>query len=119
MRRLDLRVSAVLTSAFCRTRETARLAFGRGTVTPALLNTITSAHDARWRAQIRAARRLLGAKPVPGTNTVLVTHGVVVSDATGLTVEEGETLVLRPLSSSRFKLLGRILPREWRTFSAA
>ncbi|MGH3078649.1 MAG: histidine phosphatase family protein [Gaiellaceae bacterium] len=119
VRRLDLRVSAVLTSAFCRTRETARLAFGRATVTPALLNTITAAHDARWRAQIRAARRLLGTKPTPGTIEVLVTHGVVVSDATGLTLEEGETLVLRPLGSSRFRLLGRILPGEWRALSAA
>jgi hypothetical protein len=119
VRRLDLRVSAVLTSAFCRTRETARLAFGRATVTPALLNTITAAHDARWRAQIRAARRLLGTRPAPGTIKVLVTHGVVVSDATGLTLEEGETLVLRPLGASRFRLLGRILPREWRALSAA
>jgi Histidine phosphatase superfamily (branch 1) len=119
VRRLDLRVSAVLTSAFCRTRETASLAFGRATVTPALLNTITAAHDARWRMQIRAARRLLGTKPAPRTLKVLVTHGVVVSDATGLTLEEGETLVLRPLGSSRFKLLGRILAHEWRALSAA
>lgn len=118
VRRLDLRISAVLTSAFCRTRETARLAFGRGTVTPALLNTITAAHDARWRAQIRAVRRLLGTKPAARTITVLVTHGVVVSDATGLTLEEGETLVLRPLGSSRFRVRGRIRPHEWRTLSA-
>jgi ribosome-associated heat shock protein Hsp15 len=119
VRRLDLRVSAVLTSAFCRTRETARLAFGPATVTPALLNTITAAHDARWRAQIRAARRLLGTKPPPRTIRVLVTHGVVVSDATSLTLEEGETLVLRPLGSSRYRLLGRILAHEWRALSVA
>jgi phosphohistidine phosphatase SixA len=118
VRRLGLRVSAVLTSAFCRTRETARLAFGHGTVTPALLNTITAAHDARWQAQIRAVRRLLGSTPAPRTIKVLVTHGIVVSDATRLTLDEGETLVLRPLGSSRFKLLGRILPREWRTLAA-
>jgi hypothetical protein len=30
-----------------------------------------------------------------------------------------ETLVFRPLRSSRFRLLGRILPREWRTLSPA
>jgi Histidine phosphatase superfamily (branch 1) len=119
LRRLDLRVSAVLTSAFCRTRETARLAFGRAQVTPALLNTIRAAHDARWRAQMRAVRRLFGTRPTPGSVKVLVTHGVVVSDATGLTLEEGETLVLRPLDSNRFRLLGRILPREWRILAAA
>jgi broad specificity phosphatase PhoE len=119
VRRLGLRVSTVLASAFCRTRETARLAFRRPTVSGALLNTITSVHDARWRQQIRAVRRLFGTRPAPGTLTVLVTHGVVVSDATGLTLEEGETLVLRPLGSSRFRVFGRILPREWRTLAPA
>jgi phosphohistidine phosphatase SixA len=112
-RRLQLRIAAVLSSPFCRTRETARLAFGRATVSLALLNTITANHDARWRRQIRAARRLLGTKPAAGRVTVLVTHGSVVGDATGHTLEEGETLVFRPLGDSRFRLLGRILPREW------
>lgn len=119
VRRLRLRVSTVLTSAFCRTRETARIAFGRSVVSTSLLNTITSPHDARWRRQIRSARRLLGTKPAPGAVTVLVTHGIVVSDTTGLTLEEGETLVFRPLGSSRYRLLGRILPREWRALAPA
>jgi phosphohistidine phosphatase SixA len=112
-RRLQLRIGAVLSSPFCRTRETARLAFGRATVSPALLNTITADHDAAWRRQIRAARRLLAAKPASGRITVLVTHGSVVGDATGHTLEEGETLVFRPVGGVRFRLLGRILPREW------
>jgi broad specificity phosphatase PhoE len=111
-RRLRLRIAAVLSSPFCRTRETARLAFGRATVSSALLNTITADHDAAWRRQIRAVRQLLGSKPAPGRVTVLVTHGSVV-DATGLTLEEGETLVFRPLGGSRFRLVGRILPRAW------
>ncbi|MGH3133435.1 MAG: histidine phosphatase family protein [Gaiellaceae bacterium] len=115
VRRLGLRIGTVLTSAFCRTRATARLAFGRAVVSRALLNTITAEHDARWRRRVRAARRLIATKPARRTITVLVTHGVVVTDMTGLTLEEGETMVFRPLGSSRFRLLGRILPREWRT----
>lgn len=115
VRRLKLKVGKVLTSAFCRTRETARLAFGRATVSPALLNTITAVHDARWRSQIRAARRLLGTVPPRPKLTVLVTHGVVVGDATGLSLEEGETLVFRPLGNSRFRLLGRIPAQAWET----
>jgi broad specificity phosphatase PhoE len=118
VRRLGLRIGSVLTSAFCRTRDTARLAFGRAAVSPALLNTITAEHNARWRKQIRAARRLLGTKPARARITVLVTHGVVVTDMTGLMLEEGETLVFRPLGSSRFRLLGRILPPEWQTIRA-
>ena len=113
VRRLRLPIGEVLTSRFCRTRETARLAFGRGTVEPALLNTIASTHDARWSSQIRAARRLIGTRPPIGTLTVLVTHGVVVSDATGLTLDEGETLVFRPLGNSRYRLVGRIAAGDW------
>src|SRR5262249_53974448 len=113
IRRLKLRIGAVLASPFCRTLETARLAFGRATVSHALLNTITTQHDAAWRAQIQAARRLLGTIPPKPQLTVLVTHGVVVDDMTGLDVEEGETLVFRPLGHSRFKLLGRIMPGDW------
>jgi phosphohistidine phosphatase SixA len=115
VRRLKLRIGAVLSSPFCRTKETARLAFGRFAESRALLNTIVAEHDARWRRQIRSARRLLGTKPTRGTLTVLVTHGSVVGDTTGHTLEEGEALVFRPLGSSRFRLLGRILAAEWRT----
>jgi phosphohistidine phosphatase SixA len=118
-RRLELRIGTVLSSPFCRTKETARLAFSRFRVSQALLNTIATEHDARWRRQIRAARRLLGTKPAAGLLTVLVTHGSVVGDTTGLTLEEGETLVFRPLGSSRFRLMGRVLPREWRTLKPA
>ena len=105
--------SAVLASPFCRTLATARLAFGRATATRTLLNTIGASHDARWRSQIAGVRRLLGTKPAAGTVTALVTHGIVVGDATGLTLEEGEALVFRPLGQSRFRLLGRVLPAEW------
>ena len=119
VRRLQLRLGAVLSSAFCRTRETARLAFGRATVSPALLNTVTADHDAAWRRQIRAARRLLGTKPAAGRVNVLVTHGSVVTDATGQILEEGETLVFRPLGGERFRLIGRILPRRWASLRAS
>ena len=121
VRRLGLPVGKVFSSAYCRTLQTARLAFGRATVSPALLNTIASAHDARWRAQIQAARRLIGTKPAQGRLTVLVTHGVVVQEATGQSLEEGETIVFRPLGNSRFRLVGRVMPADWaglRTTSA-
>jgi phosphohistidine phosphatase SixA len=117
VRRLRLRIGQVLASPFCRTKETARLAFGRFRVSGALLNTVVAEHDARWRRQIRDARRLLGTKPAPGRLTVLVTHGSVVEDATGRTLEEGETIVFRPLGSNRFRLRGRILAQEWNTLS--
>ena len=115
VRRLGLPVGQVFSSVYCRTLETARLAFGRATVHPALLNTIAAEHDAAWRTQIRNARRLLGTKPAPGKLTVLVTHNIVVQETTGQTLEEGEAIVFRPLGSSRFRVVGRVMPREWGT----
>ena len=116
-RRLRLKIGAVLASPYCRTLQTARLAFGRARASRTLLNTIAERHDARWRRQIRAVRVLFGTKPRPGTLTVLVTHGSVVVDAAGLELLESETLVLRPLGSSRFRLIGRILATDWRLLS--
>jgi hypothetical protein len=43
-----------------------------------------------------------------------VTHGSVAVDAARLDPLEGETLVLRPLGNSRFRLIGRILASDWR-----
>ena len=119
MRRLKLRIGAVLSSRFCRTRETAKLAFGRATIRPALLNTITSEHDASLATPDPCRAALFGTKPAAGKVTVLVTHGVVVGDVTGQTLEEGETLVFRPLGNSRFRLVGRILPRTWAALRGA
>ena len=109
VRRLGLRVGKVFSSAYCRTLETARLAFGRATVHRALLNTITAEHDDVWRTQIRDARRLFGTKPAAGKLTALVTHGVVVQETTGQTLEEGEAIVFRPLGNSRYRIVGRVL----------
>ncbi len=115
VRRLKLPIGKVYSSVYCRTLETARLAFGRATVHPALLNTIAAEHDARWRKQIRDLRRLLGTRTAPGKLTVFVTHNIVVQEATNQTLEEGEAIVFRPLGSSRFRVVGRVMPREWGT----
>ena len=118
VRRLKARVGKVLASPFCRTLDTARLAFSRFTISRALLNTISSEHNAAWRRQIRAARTLLGRVPAMGTIDVLVTHGSVITDTTGEVVEEGETLVVRPRGARRFAVLGRVLPGEWGSLRA-
>ena len=117
-RRLRLQIGRVLASPYCRTLETARLAFGRARPSRTLLNTIAERHDAQWRRQMRAVRKLFGTRPRPGALTVLVTHGSVVVDAARLEPLEGETLVLRPLGSSHFRLIGRILATDWRLLGA-
>jgi virginiamycin B lyase len=114
-RRAGIRLGRVLASPFCRTMQTARLAFRRATAQPTLQNTIAAAHDAAWRRQIRAARAVFGRAPAAGTTDVLVTHGSVVADVTGETLSEGEALVLRPSPGGRFKVAGRLQPADWRS----
>ena len=58
-----------------------------------------------------AARHAAGA----GEDDVLVTHGIVVEETTGQSLEEGEAIVFRPLGNSRFRVVGRVLPGEWGT----
>jgi virginiamycin B lyase len=104
----------VLASPYCRTLETARLAFGRAIVRRALLNTVAADHDAAWRRQMGNARRLLATRPRPGRTDMLVTHGSVVADATGETLAEGEALVVRPRGGGSFSVVGRLQPEDWR-----
>ena len=87
-------------------------------VEPALLNTITSEHDAAWRRQIRphagsSGRARPGHAHRPGH--ARRRRG----DVTGLTLEEGETLVFRPLGNSRFRLVGPDPPRRLAGHSCA
>jgi virginiamycin B lyase len=112
-RRTGVRVGRVLASPFCRTLETARLAFGRVRVHRALFNTVTAERNAVWRRQIRSARALFARRPAPGTVDVLVTHGSVVADVTGRTLGEGEALALRPRGGGRFTVVGTIAPDDW------
>jgi phosphohistidine phosphatase SixA len=114
MRRLDIRIGRVLASPFCRTRDTARLAVGKVTPTRALLSTDQLSGPAADR-QRQAVRRLLATEPRPGTDTLLVSHESVIDAATGVNVEEGEALVVRPRTDgSGFKVTGRLRAADWR-----
>jgi virginiamycin B lyase len=112
-RTLRIPVGTVLASKFCRTRETARLAFGRVRTTIDLTSLATSATDRERKRRIAALRRLLGTRPRARTNTVLVSHGFNIEDAANLSLEEGEAAIFRPRGQGRFRLIGRVLPRAW------
>ncbi len=92
--RLDIPVDRVMASPFCRTRDTARLAFGRVRPTRALLSVefFESAREGRQKG----LRRLLRTEPRDGTNTVLVTHGSAILDALGEEPEEGDAVIVEP-----------------------
>jgi phosphohistidine phosphatase SixA len=94
-RALGLPVGQVLSSEYCRTRETAELAFGRVTPTRDLTSRANAPDDERARRR-DALRCLLATPPEPGTNSVLVGHNFNLQDATGLSLAEGEAAVFAP-----------------------
>jgi phosphohistidine phosphatase SixA len=86
------RIDAVKSSAWCRCRDTARLAFGRHDVWPALNSFFDDrAGEPQQTAALREALRTLA----PGRREVWVTHQVNITALTGIAPAMGEAVVLR------------------------
>lgn len=112
-RRLGVPVGAVTVSPFCRTKDTARLAFGRFTanndLSPA---TGTSATEAKRLAD--AMRQMLSTPPAQATNAVIVSHSSILREASGIWPKpEGVAYVFRPLPNGQFEAVAKVLPEDW------
>ena len=114
-RTLKIPVGEVRASEFCRCIETADIAFGRHAIEPFLTGVGRSAEAAPRREQaIAALKKMLGTKPAPGTNTVLVSHGYNLLDAEGFHLgTQGEAAIYKPDGKGGYALVARLLPREW------
>jgi phosphohistidine phosphatase SixA len=106
----QVQVGAVLTSQWCRTRETATLAFGEGVVKdePAFNSSFRTSADIS-DSQTAQARALLSRWRGPGT-LVVVTHQVNITALTGVVPASAEGVVLRPAADGGLKLLGTLKP---------
>ena len=112
VRALGIPIGRVLASPFCRTVESAELAFGRA----------EKMDEARYSAapgedRYVELRRLLGTRPGKA-NLVVVGHGNPFYSITSVRLAEGEIAVLKPLDG-RFELVGRIKPDDWTALRAA
>jgi len=108
---LRIPVGRVLASPFCRTVETAMLAFGKAEKTLGLRGWPASSADPDRYAALRG---YLAAAPIAGTNTVLVGHGNPFRAVAGPPhLAEGEAAVIRPLGGERFEVAARIRVQEW------
>ena len=115
-RRLGIPVGRVLASPFCRTRETATLAFGRAVPSRALL----SAEFFAGERQPARLRQLLASPPRGATNTILVSHNFAIVDATGESLAEGEAVIVTPGEGRRgFEVVARRKAGEWATLGRA
>ena len=104
-RREKVPVAQVLTSEWCRCRDTATIAFGTYEVWPAL-NNLFGRHenaDAQRRAMLERASRFRG----PG-NLVLVSHGSTIVQVAGVNPATAEMIVMKPAGAGKLELVGRI-----------
>jgi broad specificity phosphatase PhoE len=114
IRALDIPVGRILSSEYCRARETAKL-MNLGYVSPtrSLMNTRVANLVGGDKAVILRAQQEIGRHPVEGTNTVLVAHGNLMRAATGFYTDEGGAAVFAPIGDGDFTLVALIASEEW------
>ena len=102
-------VGQVLSSQWCRTLDTAELAFpGRVQPAPAF-NSFFNEDAAQSARQTAAARAVLAAWRGPGV-LVVVTHQVNITALTGVFPASGEGIVVRAAPSGALEVVGRLPP---------
>jgi broad specificity phosphatase PhoE len=106
-RELEIAVAEVLASPFCRTMDTARLAFGRVAPDEAVRGD---------KDKLPAFQRLLSSPPAPGTNRVLVGHGGAAGLLGDEFLREGEAMVIRPDGDDKFTMIARVRAESWAQF---
>jgi hypothetical protein len=114
MRSLNIPVSEVLASPYCRTMETARqLGLGDVQVSTDVINLRVAEYFGGREAVIATARKLLARRPATGSNRVIVAHGNVAREATPVYPDEGEMVIFKPDDQGHFTFVGRITPDRW------
>lgn len=100
-------LETVRTSAWCRCVETAKLAFGKADVWPAL-NSFFQGPDTKAEQTAAVTAASVAVKP-PG-NWMLVTHQVNISALTGEWADSGQIVVVRPAAKpdGRLEVVGKL-----------
>ena len=112
-RQLQIPVGNVLASPYCRTLETARLAFERVEPSNDLISELSVTEPGSQERLTAALRAQLARPPDPGTNTVLVTHVLNIDGALGFEIEEGEAIVVSPNGIGGYAVVARVLAESW------
>ncbi len=113
IKRLGIPIADVVSSPFCRCRDTAELMFGRYRVNENLYFAI--AVDKQRRAQqTEYLRKWLSTPPQAGMNNVIVSHTGNLRAAAGIWPKpEGAAWIIEPKGNDQFEALGMLDPSYW------
>jgi phosphohistidine phosphatase SixA len=111
IKRLRIPIGEVLASPFCRTMETARLAFGKAKPMQEVRGGPARRDDPK---RYDGLKKILST-PVPkGDNLVISSHGNPFHAVAGPPyLAEGEIAVVRPGGGGKFSVIGRIRLEDW------
>lgn len=111
LKRLGIPVDRVYASPFCRTTETAMLAFGKAERAPEARPGALKSDDTR---RYDGLKKLLSTPPAPGTNNAVSSHGNPFFALFGAPyLAEGEIAVVRPGGKDGYALAGKIKLEDW------
>jgi phosphohistidine phosphatase SixA len=96
----------VLTSPWCRCKETAQLAMGKEAEIFEPLSNLVGRSEHR-DAQVKALRAYL-AGPGANTRVLFVTHGIVIGALTGINPASGEMVIVKPGAAGEPTVVGRL-----------
>ena len=99
-----IKVDQVLSSQWCRCKDTAKYAFGNFKDFSALNSTYTPPYDQNEKQQIKDLKNYVNKWKGKGGNLVLVTHYVIILALTGETASPGELVI----TDKNFKVLSTI-----------
>lgn len=106
---LDIPVDRVLSSAYCRARHTAQIAFGKTEIAPEL----TGLPGDLPADRSAVLDPMLSTPPRAGKNTVLVGDDLNLAGTVDDSMAEGEAAIFAPLGADGFTLISRLLPEVW------
>lgn len=113
-RQLHVPTGEILSSPYCRCKETARLAFSDFNI-DSKLHFSLGADRAERKAISGHLVNLLSTPPIKGTNRIIISHSSNLKEATGIWPhEEGEAHFFRPSEGQDMEYLGLIKPGQWK-----
>ena len=103
---LGIPISRVIASPYCRTRETAELAFG------------SYERANHYETAKSMTANLLAAPPAEGANTVIVAHGFILRDIAHMILEEGDAYIFKPRNAHEQGAIARVPAQLWADWAA-
>ena len=115
VKRLRIPIGEVLASPFCRTMQTARLAFGKAQPMNEVRGGPSRPDDP---ARYDPLRKILSTPPSGRTNTVVSSHGNPFHAIAGPPyLAEGEMAMVQPRADAGFTVVSRIRLEDWKSLN--